>query len=131
MPALFNWALANPWVHAGQHASMLVTAVLFWWAVVHGRYGRLSYGVSVAFVFLTAVHTSVLGAGLTVSPQVWYRPYVHEAAAWGLDPLADQQLAGLLMWIPSGVVFIVFGLGLFAAWLGASERRALRSSRLS
>jgi cytochrome c1 len=48
---------------------------------------------------------------------------VRQAAAWRIDALADQQLAGLLMWIPAGVIFIVFGLALLAAWLGESERR--------
>lgn len=53
------------------------------------------------------------------------------AAAWhvfrGLDPLEDQQLAGLIMWVPTGVIFVVLGLAFFAAWLGYSERRAARS----
>ena len=49
--------------------------------------------------------------------------YVRQGAIWGVDALADQQLAGLLMWIPAGVVFIVLGLALFAAGLGESERR--------
>ena len=75
------------------------------------------------YVFLTAVHSSALGALLTVSPVVWYGEYGRQAAAWHVDALADQQLAGLLMWIPAGVIFIVFGLALLAAWLGEAERR--------
>jgi cytochrome c2 len=74
-------------------------------------------------VFLTAVHSGTLGALLTLAPDPWYVTYVRQAHAWGMDPLDDQQLAGILMWIPAGVVFIVFGLALIAAWLGESERR--------
>jgi putative membrane protein len=77
----------------------------------------------VLYVFLTAVHTSVLGALLTIAPALWYSSYGTAGAQWHVDALADQQLAGLLMWVPSGVAFIVFGLGLMAAWLGESERR--------
>jgi putative membrane protein len=55
---------------------------------------------------------------------VWYPAHGARAAQWHIDALADQQVAGLLMWVPSGLVFIAFGLALLAAWLGESERRA-------
>ena len=123
-PAFYEAALVNEGVHAVQHMTLLVTAALFWWGMVHGRYGRTGYGVAVLYVFLTALHSSVLGALLTIAPGVWYEMYSSSAIAWQIDALQDQQLAGLLMWVPSGVVFIVFGLALLAAWLGESERRA-------
>src|SRR5205085_12056549 len=75
------------------------------------------------YVFLTAVHSGTLGALLTVAPEPWYVSYVGQGRLWGVDPLDDQQLAGLLMWIPAGVVFIVLGLALMAAWLGESGKR--------
>ena len=123
-PPLYEAALASAAVHALQHASFLFTAALFWWGMVHGRYGRIGYGVAVVYVFLTAVHSSILGALMTIAPSLWYPSYDTAAASWQIDPLVDQQLAGLLMWVPSGIVFIVFGLALLAAWLGESERRA-------
>jgi cytochrome c2 len=83
----------------------------------------MGYGIAVLYVFLTAIHSSALGALLTVSPSVWYGEYARQAAVWQVDALADQQLAGLLMWIPAGVIFIVFGLALMAAWLGEADRR--------
>jgi putative membrane protein len=61
---------------------------------------------------------------ITLSSRVWYVPYVESASLWDVNALDDQQLAGLIMWIPTGAVFIVFGLALLAAWLGASEKRA-------
>ena len=124
VPPLFDAALASEAVHAVQHFSFVATAGLFWWGMVNGRYGRIGYGAGVFYIFLTGVHSSVLGALMTLAPSVWYSPYRARAAAWQVDPLADQQLAGLLMWVPSGLVFIVFGLALLAAWLGESERRA-------
>jgi putative membrane protein len=66
VPLLFEAALHSEAVHAFQHLCFFWTAALFWWALVHGRYGALGYGVAVVFVFVTAVHTSVLGALLPI-----------------------------------------------------------------
>jgi putative membrane protein len=123
-PVLFEAAVGNYWIHVLQHVSFLLTAALFWWGTMHGRYGRAGYGLAVLYVFLTAVHSSVLGALMTISPDLWYPTYLQSAAHWHMDALEDQQLAGLLMWVPSSVIFIVLGLALFAAWLGEAERRA-------
>jgi putative membrane protein len=77
----------------------------------------------VFYVFTTAVHTGVLGAMFTLSTRPFYAVY----AARTPDPVSDQQLAGLVMWIPAGFVLTVAGIGLFAAWLGESERRVRQS----
>jgi putative membrane protein len=124
VPALFEAALANDGVHALQHLSFFWTAVLFWWAVVHGRYGRLGYGLGVLFVFVTSMHSGLLGALLTYAATTWYPTHAARTAAAGLAALEDQQLAGLIMWVPAGVLLLVVALALFAAWLGESERRA-------
>jgi cytochrome c oxidase assembly factor CtaG len=124
LPALYDAALGHQGIHAVQHVCFVATASLFWWGMVNGRYGRIGYGVGVLYVFLTALHSSLLGALMTIAPVPWYSGHVAAARRWQIDPLADQQLAGLVMWIPSGVIFIVFGLALLAAWLGESERRA-------
>ena len=128
VPALFESALHHDGVHALQHISFVVTAALFWWGMVEGRYGRAGYGVGVLYVFLTALHSTVLGALLTVAPRTWYQSYEIAAVEQRVDALADQQLAGLVMWVPSGVIFIVIGLALVAAWMGESERRVLLGS---
>jgi len=127
VPVLYQAALESEGVHAAQHLCFFLTAALFWWGMVGGRYGKAAYGVSVLYVFLTAVHSSGLGALLTVAPSLWYPDYAASAVERHVDPLADQQLAGLLMWIPFGVILILLGLALFSAWLGESERRVRRS----
>jgi putative membrane protein len=119
IPSWYQGALHHDSIHALEHLSFVVAGSLFWWATIHGRYGRLGYGLGVLYVFLTTIHSSALGALLTVAPTVWYDDYARQAAVWNVD----QQLAGLLMWIPAGVIFILLGLALFAAWLGESERR--------
>src|SRR5918911_4402655 len=71
LPALYEAALRSEAVHIAQHLSFFITAVLFWWGLAHGRYGRIGYGVAVIYVFATAAHSGVLGALLTFSPHVW------------------------------------------------------------
>jgi putative membrane protein len=123
LPSLYEAAVANETIHAIQHSCFFGSACLFWWGIAHGRYGRLGSGAAVIYVFATALHSGALGALLTFSSALWYPIYASTTLAWGLTPLEDQQLAGLVMWIPSGVVFLVVGLGFLAQWIGESERR--------
>jgi putative membrane protein len=124
MPALYEAAVGSEEIHALQHATFVGTAALFWWGMLYGRYGRAGYGAAVFYVFTTVVHTGILGAMVTFAGTPLYAIYAAPAAARGIDPLADQQLAGLLMWVPAGFVLTLLGLALFAAWLGEAERRA-------
>ena len=73
------------------------------------------------YIFTTAVHTSILGALLTFAGAVWYPAYAPTTATWGLSPLEDQQIGGLIMWIPAGVVYLGAGLWLLALWLRESD----------
>jgi putative membrane protein len=123
IPSLYDASVEHDWVHALQHATFLVTALLFWWTLLHGRHGRMSYGSGVVYVFTTAIHTSILGALMTFAQQLWYPIYAGRTSAFHLTPIEDQQLGGLIMWIPAGVVFIGLGLWLMAAWMRESEKR--------
>ena len=76
LPALYDYALEHEAMHVVQHLCFFGTAALFWWGIAHGRYGRRGYGAAVVYVFATAVHGGVLGALLTLSPRVWYAPYL-------------------------------------------------------
>lgn len=123
LPSLYQATLRSEGIHAVQHLSFFLTAALFWFALVHGRYGRMGYGVAVAYVFVTAAHSGLLGALIALSPSVIYPIYQQAGAPWGINPIEDQQLAGIIMWIPAGVLFTVVGVALFAGWLGEAERR--------
>lgn len=125
-PVLFEAALHHEWVHVVQHLGFFATAALFWRALVRGRYGRYGYGMAVLFVFATALHSGLLGALLAFAGATVYPTHAARTGATGGDPLADQQLAGFLMWIPAGVILLALGLALFLAWFGAIERRAAR-----
>lgn len=120
LPALFESTLHNEAIHALQHACFLGTGLLFWWSIIHGQ-RRAALGMSIVYLFTTAVHTGVLGALMTFSRVPWYPAYGDGAAAWGLTPMADQQLAGLIMWIPASLAYLVAALAIMRRWLVDSE----------
>jgi cytochrome c oxidase assembly factor CtaG len=126
VPFLFQAALRSDAVHALQHASFLGSGLLFWWAVIHPR-RRAMLGMSIIYLFTTAVHTAVLGALMTMSRTPWYPLYGSAGAAWGLTPLADQQLAGLVMWIPASLTYLVAALLILRRWIRESEWSVVRA----
>jgi putative membrane protein len=131
-PALYQATLYSEGVHIAQHASFFLTALLFWWAAADlGRRSSGRFGFGVLFVFTTAVHSSILGALLTFSLVLWYPVYAERTAAWGLTPLEDQQLGGLVMWVPAGIIYVVAALALLAVGLSAPARGLGVRSRAS
>lgn len=130
VPVLYEAVLQKEWVHTLQHLSFLLSALLFWWALIHGPKGALGYGAAVLYLFTTSIHSGALGALITLAGSVWYPSYIPLTLSWGLTPLEDQQLGGLIMWIPAGLVYIIAGLALFAGWLREAESRAVRRMRL-
>ncbi|HEX3251886.1 MAG TPA: cytochrome c oxidase assembly protein [Pyrinomonadaceae bacterium] len=130
IPVLFEAVLHYESVHTAQHLSFLVSALLFWWALIHGPQGALGYGAAVLYLFTTSVHSGILGALITLAGSVWYPSYVGLTNSWGLTPLEDQQLGGLIMWIPAGLVYVIAGLALFAGWLREADVRAGKRERL-
>jgi putative membrane protein len=116
-PVLFEAALTNPGIHTLQHASFLVSALLFWWTIF-GETARRQHGAQAMLsLFTTMVHTGALGALLTLAPGLWYPSYVESTTALGFDPLQDQQLGGLTMWVPAGLAYLIGALAVSARWL--------------
>ena len=102
VPSLFEAALETDWVHLAQHSSFFLSAALFWWSVFSSR--QLG---SVFSLFTTMLYTGALGALMTLSRASWYPGY-------GLE---DQQLAGLIMWVPAGTVYPIAALWLVSRTL--------------
>jgi cytochrome c oxidase assembly factor CtaG len=118
-PGLFDRALAGDAWHVAQHFSFLVTALLFWWAMAQGRNG---YGLSAFCLFVTSVAGGALGVLMAVSASPWYAGYAAMGLTpAGLTPAEDQQLAGLIMWIPGGAFHGAAALVFLWKWLKASE----------
>jgi putative membrane protein len=126
VPVWFEATLTSDLVHAVQHLSFFGTAVLFWQAMLQGERRAADYGLAVAYLFLTAMHSGALGALLTFATQLWYPSYAAATQGRMFTALEDQQLGGLIMWIPAGTIYVVAGLVLFAGWLTESDRRASR-----
>jgi cytochrome c oxidase assembly factor CtaG len=115
-PVLFDAAARSAPLHAAQHTCFLAAALCFWWAMLRAARAGAGAFAAIAWMFVTMVVTGALGAALTFSPTVWYATYAGTAGA-----LDDQQLGGLLMWVPGGLVYVVAALALGAHVL---ERRA-------
>ena len=121
LPGPYMAALRDPVVHALEHASFFGTALLVWWVILRPfRHSRDAGGAAVAVAFGTMMQGSLLGALLTFSRTPWYPSQSVAAAAWGLSPIDDQQLAGLVTWIPAGLIYLGVVLALAHRWLRES-----------
>jgi putative membrane protein len=119
----YNAAVEHHLLHVIEHASFLVTGLLFWRVVIGAREAdRVSNGFGILLVFAMAMQSVFLSALLTFARAPWYGAYAVTTKPWNLDPLADQQLAGVIMWIPAGLVYVGAGLGLLVAWIRSTER---------
>lgn len=119
-PALFDRTLQSQVWHSAQHLSFILSSLLFWAAMLNTR--RSSHLLSAACLFVTSLVEGALGALMAVSSSAWYSSYAAMGMSGiGLDPATDQQLAGLIMWIPGGLVHGGAALGLLYHWLKTSE----------
>jgi putative membrane protein len=118
----YEAALSHEIVHVTEHVSFLVTALLVWRIVVGVRATeRVPQGLGAMLVFAMALQSGFLSLLLPFARTPWYSAYAATTRAWGLEPLADQQLAGLIMWIPAGFVYLGVALALFVSWVRSSE----------
>jgi len=130
VPRFFEAALASEAVHAFQHIAFLLTALLFWWSVL-GATTRRAQGIGLLSLFATMVHSGALGALLALSSVPWYASYANTAGLFGLTALEDQQLGGLVMWVPTGLIYVAAGLAVAARWLAAPAPSARTRRRLA
>jgi putative membrane protein len=121
IPRLFNEAVRNPTLHELQHLTFVFTAALFWAGLFEER-RREHRGAAILYLFTTTVHTSVLGALITFAARAWYTTEPGGPASWGLTALEDQQLGGLIMWVPGSLAYMAGALYLLARWIAVSER---------
>ncbi len=120
-PVFYQAALEREFIHAAEHASFFVTALLFWWVVLRGRNLKQGPGLAVLLSFTTLVHTGLLGALLTFAAAPWYPFYARTTPAWGLTALEDQQVAGVVMWVPAALAYLSVSLAQLLAVLRAGD----------
>jgi putative membrane protein len=131
-PLFYEAALRNETLHVLEHAQFLIAAMLFWRPLLsRTRPDYWRYGIAIPYLFTTALHTGILGALMTFTSQPWYPFYAASAAPWGIAPLQDQQLAGLLMWIPGGAVFTLLSILYFGVWFTSLEQRTVQLEGVS
>lgn len=123
LPGPYQAAVDNELVHAMEHSTFIAVA-LFFWATIINTPARMQ-GLAVLGVFAAALQGTVLAAILTFARSPLYSSYEATAPIWGLTPLEDQQLAGVIMWVPGGLIYLVVGLALFASWIAASAGEPL------
>lgn len=131
IPAMYDLALDHAWAHALEHASFFTAGIAFWWFVlepVPPRH-RLRGPWSIAYMSGAKLAMGVLGVVLTFSPDLMYDHYRHVPRTWGLSPLADLNLGGVLMMVEQSVVLVIFFALLFARMLEDSEQAERRRER--
>ncbi|MER8367417.1 cytochrome c oxidase assembly protein [Mesorhizobium sp. M1378] len=128
VPVLFEAALAQGVLHYAQHASFFGTGLLFWWVLLPRSGREQAYGSAVMHLFFTSLHTGLLGVLQLVSPRLWYPANAAGAELWNLSPIEDQQLAGLVMWVPAGLIYGGAALLLAGLWIRSSGRRRWETS---
>lgn len=117
-PVLYQAALRDPLLHDAQHLSFFIVSCVFWRVCLDPLGSRrLSPPAALPYLFTTSLHASALGIFLALSPRAWYADYASRTESWGLTPLEDQQLAGLIMWMPACLVYPGVAAALFGTWL--------------
>lgn len=122
LPLLYGAALRDPLLHDLQHLTFFVAACAFWQLMLGPpRRGRVQGGLAVLLLFTTTLHATVLGVLMTVAPQPWYPEFIGRTELWGLTPLEDQQLAGLIMWMPACASYLLVAIVVFVRALQHSD----------
>jgi putative membrane protein len=123
VPPLYDAALAYWLLHHLEHLTMFLSAGLAWWSILRPGVAR-QFAVAVLCLFATVLHTGLLSALMTFSAQPWYASHLATAMQVGITPLEDQQIAGMIMWVPMSVVYVVAAAVLLGQGL---QRMAARS----
>jgi cytochrome c oxidase assembly factor CtaG len=119
--SLYELALQNRTAHVAQHACLLVSALIFWRAMLFSP----QKGLVLFCLFFTIVQSGFLGVLLTLSERLWSASQSANAGAWGLTAIEDQQLAGLIMWVPAGLLYTGAALWIAASWIEHANKNAL------
>jgi putative membrane protein len=123
IPVFYNLAMGVHPVHIVEHLMFLAAAVLMWWPFLSPlpELPRLAYPGQMLYCFLMSIPMSIVAIYIAMADHVLYPAYEAAPRIWGLSPLEDQQLGGLIMWIPGGIVFYVIMSIVFFKWAQRGE----------
>ncbi|HET9014267.1 MAG TPA: cytochrome c oxidase assembly protein [Thermomicrobiaceae bacterium] len=119
LPRFYDAALRNDTIHELEHLMFFGFALIFWWAIIEPvpRHHKLPLPWALTTIFFSGVVATAIGAILTLASTVIYPFYLHVTNPWGLSPMADQQIAGLTMWVGGGFLYGGILLGMVVAVL--------------
>lgn len=123
IPGLYEATLHNEIIHIIEHLCFIVTGVLNWWPILSPlpELPRLSYPSQVLYLFLDTLPLTVLGALIVFAPTVIYPTYAAAPRMFGISVMADQQISGLILWVPGGLIYLIALTIIFFVWLGQEE----------
>ncbi|MEO5987196.1 MAG: cytochrome c oxidase assembly protein [Candidatus Limnocylindria bacterium] len=126
--ALYDDALENTALHYLQHATFLGAALLFWWPVIGADPSpwRLPHPVRLLYLFLAMPQNSFLGVALMSASTVLYPHYLTNGRTWGMSPLDDQALGGVIMWVVGDLAFLAGMMAVVVIWMRLEDRRTER-----
>jgi putative membrane protein len=118
LPPLYNLAMAHHSVHIVQHLMFLVAAVLMWWPILSPlpELPRLAYPMQMLYLFLMSIPMSIVAVYIAYADSVLYPVYATAPRIWGISPMQDQLIGGLIMWIPGGLFFFAVISVIFFRW---------------
>jgi cytochrome c oxidase assembly factor CtaG len=125
VPSLYDAAQGHTLIHNLEHLTFFVAGLLYWWPIVQGVRGRgplAPMGGALLYVLAPASEGGLIGGAFTFSDRVVYPYYAHPAAAAGISPLADQHLAGIVMWLGGGLISVLTAAVLIGCFLAAEDR---------
>lgn len=128
LPGIYGVAMAShPW-HIVQHLCLMVTAVLAWWPVLatSSAAPRVHYSAQILYLFVFGMPMTVVAAMITSAGDVLYPFYGAAPRLFGLSPLDDQRLGGVIMWVPAGIIPLLAFTVVFFRWAAAEDDDALQ-----
>ena len=132
LPPFYNAAVADHRIHIVQHLSFMITAVMLWWPILSQlpELPRLSYPMQMLYLFLTTLPMSVVAVYITYSRNLLYPGYAASPRILGITPMEDQLIAGLIMWIPGGLLFFGAITVIFFRWQAHGAQDSVASAQV-
>lgn len=140
IPRFYDLTIQNENIHVLEHLSFLVCFTVFWWPVLAPRAeSRLKPLGAVIYLFAGMAVNSILGIIITFAPVGFYAAYLHPADPygwlatirdqWGITPHLDQEIGGIVMWVPGGVVYLIAILSILGSWYSKAPPEEMPSPR--
>jgi len=123
LPMFYNAALADHNIHIVEHLMFMGAAVMMWWPLMSQlpELPRLAYPGQMLYCFLMSIAMSITAVYITMADKVLYPAYSAAPRIWGLSPMDDQMLGGLIMWVPGGLIFTLIMSVIFFRWASSGE----------